>query len=692
MPDADKTAPAAPVPGWTPQWSREWTVARPGDLIEFRDGFRAYRAGRWDPDRWTTFRLRFGVYAQRQVGRHMVRARVPGGRLGFAQLRTMAAASRAFCDGDPHITTRQDVQFYGLREDDLVDFLAVLAAGGVSTREASGNTFRNVTACPLAGICPQEHVDAGEVAQRLSETWIRHPLVQHMPRKFKTTVSGCGHDCGLARIDDLGLVATERDGRKGFRVYAGGGLGIKPRPAVEIADFVTEADLPAVQEALARLHQRFSNRKRKMASRLKFLVDRFGAEEFTALFRAEFDRARALPGRPWRPLDWRAHRDEGAAPPLPAGRVPEPDGAVSVVVRPPLGLVDPDRLEAIADLAEQKGAREVRLTRDQNLIVAGVAPDRAAALAAALRALGFEVDGDAHGLGNLVACPGTSTCPIGVTNSYALARELLARGDAFADLPELKVRLSGCHNSCGQHHIGDIGLHGVAQKVDGRPAPFYELHLGGEPAPDGRVGLPGPAIPARRAPAAVAAIARAYGDGRGDGESLRRWAARLGADGIAALLAPILDDDGGDPHRDWGQDGPFTTGATGAGECASPVVVGEYLEDLSLARLEDVDRHASVGDLAGARAAALDAAAWAGKRLLLVAGAAVRDDGDADRLGAALADHDGDLGRAWDAARAALATGDGPADWHPALAAWRATATAAVDRALAAPLVPQAVA
>jgi len=677
-------------------WSHEWSLAHPTDLIEFREGFKAYRSGQWDADRWATFRLRFGVYAQKQDGFFMIRAKIPGGRLGFQQLRTIAAVNRTFCGADAHITTRQDVQFYYVREDDLADFLSVLAAGGVTTREASGNTFRNVTACPLAGICPQEHVDAGEVARRLSATWIRHPLVQHMPRKFKTTVSGCGHDCGLARIDDLGLVATERDGEKGFRVYAGGGLGTKPRSAVEIAEFVREDDLPVVQEALARVHQRYSNRKKKMASRIKFLVDSFGAEEFKAIFQAEFEKLGKLPGRRWLPLVWRDEREEGAAPPLPSGRVEAPDGSASVVVRPALGQLGAETIDAIADIAEQKGASEIRLTRDQNLIVVGVAPERVTALSHALRALELEVDGQQHGIGNLVSCPGTSTCPIGVTNSHELSQELVAQADTFADLPELKVRISGCHNSCGQHNIGDIGLHGVAREIDGQAAPHYELHIGGQAERDGRVGLAGPRIHARQAPAAIKALGEGYRDGHQDGESVRQWAERLGEDGIAALLAPVLDENIDDTYTDWGEDTPFSTGGGGVGECASLVLVGEYLEDLSRTRLEDLDRYAAAGNLKGAQGAAIGAADWAAdwaaKRLLLVADAPVKDDWDLGKVGAALMDQDPQLGQAWRGLLATVKTSPDAADWRAEVVSWRAETKAAVDRLLARAEIPQAVA
>ncbi|MFC1674082.1 nitrite/sulfite reductase, partial [Pseudomonadota bacterium] len=210
------------------------TYTHPGDLNEFHAALTHFTEGRWHLDRWKTLRLRYGIYEQRQSGQHMVRAKVPGGRLTLDQARAISDANTAHAGGDIHITTRQGIQLYFVGQAKLPGLLESLSEGGVTTREASGNTFRAITACPHAGFCGSELTDAATVAQQLTKRWLRDPLVQHMPRKFKSTVSGCGQDCGLARIDDLGLIATERDGEFGFRVLAAGGLGIAPAKAIEV--------------------------------------------------------------------------------------------------------------------------------------------------------------------------------------------------------------------------------------------------------------------------------------------------------------------------------------------------------------------------------------------------------------------------------------------------------------------------
>src|SRR5690606_24927284 len=287
---------------WTPEME---PLARLGDGARLREALAKYRSGEWDEEQWTSFRLRQGIYGQRQPGVQMVRIKLPGGILPFAWARTVAKVNRDFAQGDIHVTTRQDFQIYYVKTDDTPDVIEALARGMVTTREGCGNTMRNFTSCTFAGVCPRERVDAGKVAAQLAQSWLRHPLVQNMPRKFKVSVSGCATDCGASGIHDLGLIAIEKDGRKGFRVFAGGGAGGQPVAAVEVAEFVPEDALPAGLEALARLHQRYSNRVNRNAARIKFVLKRFGAATFRKLFEEEFERVRALPQRPWAKLAWR---------------------------------------------------------------------------------------------------------------------------------------------------------------------------------------------------------------------------------------------------------------------------------------------------------------------------------------------------------------------------------------------------
>ena len=595
-----------------------------GDLSDYRDGLDNYASGRWSEDRWKTFRLRFGIYAQRQAQSYMIRSKIPGGRLSFAQARTAAAANEAHCGSDIHLTTRQDLQFYFLKLHATPTFLEALYRGDITTREASGNTFRNVVACPLAGICPHERTDAGKVAEILSTNWIRHPLVQHMPRKFKTTVSGCAHDCGASAIDDLGFIATSRNDRQGFKVVAGGGLGNRPHTAVVVEEFVEPEDLSAVQEAFARLHHAHSNRENKNVSRIKFLVDRYGEEGFVALFKEQFAAIKALNGGQSENISWRDPSAEGSPPSLHDGVIAQHDGRIAIVVRPPLGMIDSNRLVALTNIAEELAAVEFRLARDQNFLVVGLPEENRAAFLARTKGLGLEAGVRGNILSNLVSCPGTSTCTIGITNSNALAGEILKDKDGFGETPETTIRISGCHNSCGQHHIGDFGLHALAKKINGKSAPHYQFHIGGDASQAQAFGLAGPVVPARLARAALKKLIGAYSKNRNESQSVRQWVEKIGIEGLETLLQEFTA--GGyntqDPSLllDVGSDETFFPPLTATGECAAAAVVGEYLSDLAETASLDISRHLAVNNRTAAIDAARDAGAFALKRVLLIAG------------------------------------------------------------------------
>jgi sulfite reductase (ferredoxin) len=636
-PEPLRKAPAIPgseVPGpdsleSLPEFQAE-PLARVADADGYRDALANFKSGKWDPERWKGFRLRFGIYAQKQADVYMVRTKFPGGRLSFDQARTLAEANRKFGKSDIHITTRQDIQFYFVTLDGTAGLLDYLYRNGVTTREASGNTLRNVTSCPLAGVCPHEHVDAGAVAQRLSAAWLRHPLVQHMPRKFKAAISGCSFDCGATSIDDLGFIATTKDGRQGFTVLAGGGLGSRPRAALVLSDFVEEEDLPAVQEALARLHHRYSNRKKKMASRIKFLVDRFGEEVFTQAFLKEFEITKQRLQRPWEPLQWRTPTSDETPPPLPGGRIDQHDGGVGVVVRPDLGMLDSDRLDALADLAEKAGALEFRFTRDQNIVAVGLSKKSVDDFIQAVQGLGFRVgNDDDNAAANLVSCPGTSTCPIGITNSNGLSRDILADKDSFKGLPEVRLRISGCQNSCGQHHVGDIGLHGVAKKIDGVSAPHYRIHLGGEATKAGAIGFEGPLVPALYAKTALKLLLEDYAKNKKESETVRHWANRMGNKHINGLLEAISTGfDRNDPSlfTDQGDDSHFTPPLTAEGECAATAVLGEYLDDQARSERLNIFRAAQTGEFDESLKAGRLGILWAARRLLLIDGIELADE------------------------------------------------------------------
>ena len=628
-------------------------LVRLSDLAEYRQGLDKHLAGEWDDERWTAYRVRFGVYGQKQPGVQMVRIKIPGGILPVAWARTIAQANRRFAVGDAHFTTRQDIQIYHVPLARSADLLEYLYSNGVTTREACGNTLRNMNACSLAGACPRELVDAGRVAEQLARAWIRNPLVQHMPRKAKFTVSGCTTDCGASTIHDLGFIAVEQGGRQGFRVLAGGGLGGQPRPAVEVLPFVTEDELPTVVEAFARLHQKYSNRRDRSLARIKFVVKRFGEEKFVSLFREEFERVKGLPQRPWPGFQWRTAAQAAIAR-TPVGVVDSHDGSKAVVVSVPLGIVSSAQLERLADIAEEAGARELRITRDQNVALLGVAADKVGLVTAGVRAIGFDVPASAEDVPDVVSCPGTTTCRIGITNSQTFAREALAQANADPAAKGLSLHVSGCQNSCGLHHVADFGLHGMAKKIDGRSAPHYQLHFGGD-FRTGAIGLAGPMIPAKLADRALALLRTAYAPSRALGESVRDWAERLGKAGITEVLAPLDPAQAEAVFIDWGDADEFAGAPTTRGECAAPFAMDDLYADMADDALISLDRRLAVGQEDEARAAGATAVLFAARRALHAQAIPTDDD---TTLEAALASVRGGFGGNADLL-AAFAAADG---------------------------------
>lgn len=590
-----------------------------GDLEEFKSGLANYKSGLWHEDRWKTFRLRFGVYEQRQKGQHMVRIKVPGGRLSIKQAQTIASATRNHTQGSIHITTRQAIQLYFVELDNLYDLFVELNAGGVTTREASGGTFRNTTACVLSGTCPNEHTNAVKVADRLARAWLRHPLVQHMPRKVKTAVSGCELDCGLTAIDDLGFIATIKNNNHGFRVVAGGGLGTHPHKAVEIFDFVFENDLPVVQEAVARVHHRHSNRENKNKSRIKFLVDKFGADKFAQLIQDEFNKIKPLPRRPWKKLNWREDVKK-ISPGKLLGPVEQSDGSVSIGIDVPLGILSSEQLDKILHLGETSENGELILTRNQNLIATGINSIAVKSFIAAAGRVGLDASGREHALDDFVACFGSSTCAIGITDANALASQILDLQGEFTNAAHLRIRISGCHNSCGHHHIADIGFHGVAKKIDGKPAPHYQLHLGGSAK---RHAIAGPYIPARNAAKALRLLLAAFSERANKTSDVRAWAEELGKDGIAAIIQPTVEISEREKSEllfDIHDDHKFVPPETSTGECAAGAAVGEHLSDLANVARENIGRAVLVNKIDDAVAYAELAITLPARRLLVIAG------------------------------------------------------------------------
>ncbi len=522
-------------------------ISRFADLIERR------RRGQLDEEDFRRFRLQHGTYGIRgQTDVHMVRVKVPYGALTAAQLECLGEIAERFARGTGHITTRQDVQFYWVPLEAVPGVLRRLAEVGLTTREACGNVVRNVTACPLAGVCATEVFDVTPYAAALSRHLLRNLICQALPRKFKIAFSGCATDCAIAGIHDIGAVATlrEEDGvaRRGFRLYVGGGLGPVPRAAQLLEPFTLAEDLILTAEAVVRVFDRLGNRQNRTRARMKFLIEEGGIEEFRRLV---FEERRvvwsAWPGEP--PPAPEA-QEPGLSPAMarPASNGLAPAGfevwrKTNVVAQRQAGFyavyvtvsggdLTPDQFRILAALLRRFPDLEARTVITQNLVLRWAREEWLPLLYATLAEAGLGRPG-VHGIGDVVGCPGADTCNLAVTYSHRLALELsrqfAERPDmALADdLKDVTIKISGCPNACGHHHIATIGLHGAARKIGDRQVPFYQLLLGGK-VHDGEVTFVRPVtrIPARQVPEALFRLVETYRSERIDGESFLGWIER----------------------------------------------------------------------------------------------------------------------------------------------------------------------
>ena len=542
------------------------------EIDRLEQAIQTFLEGNIDPDRFTAVRLQQGVYGQRQDGVNMLRIKIPGGRLNVDQIEAIADVTETFSQrGIAHVTTRQAIQVHFIPLAKMPSAMRRLAKVNMTTREACGNTVRNMSACALSGVCPKEHVDVATHIDGATQHFLRNPLNQQMPRKFKISFSACESDCAQSLLHDTGVIAVKKDGQNGFMVKAGGGLGHKPRESIVVEEFIPERELLFSLEALVTLHNKYSDRTKRAKSRIKFLVERFGVEGFLEKYREEFERTKqALADQPYPQGKWREQTGQevpgsGAPRKLFAQRQA---GLFVMPIALPIGDVNPVQLRGIALLLRAHGLDEVHTTQDHNLIVLNVPENKVVPLRSGLAELGLNepVIGD-----NVVACPGTSTCRLGITSSTVLG-PLLSGGKA-----DLRIRVSGCHNGCAQPETGDIGIYGEGKRMHGKLVPHYQMYFGGNGMGGGELALKGPSLPVARVKQAIARVQSAH---LASGEaSFFAWTRAQQPDYFKQLLADLAEVKAEELHsvmQDYGSTADFRVLQLGGGECAgaSQVLIG----------------------------------------------------------------------------------------------------------------------
>ena len=596
------------------------SFAKQSDVDEFADMLDKFETGAITADEWRGFRLLRGTYGQRQLDdAHMMRVKIPQGILTAPQLRALADVADRYSRGFGHITTRQNIQFHFVKLHDAEPAMRHVAAAGITTREACGNSVRNITACVYAGVSATEPFDVTPYSEALTRYFLRHRLSSSLPRKFKIAFEGCSEDHVKATINDIGWFGRVKNGRRGFRVLVGGGTSTMSVSGMELFDFLPVDEMCNVAEAILRVFHALGDYRHKARNRMKFLIKSIGWEPW----RAEFDRALAAveaeggvrlpaelltPAEEEAPSGMRPHAPsiEDIAIRVTSGEVrgpgirPEPEpivhtsdgafakwaatnvrpqkqaGYVAVIATVPLGDLSSQQFRVLADLSESYSDGSVRVTPTQNLVFRWVPERQAFDLYARLAATGLPLGG-ADTIADITSCPGAESCKLAVTQSRGLGRYIEDHVRANSRLteiaPSLDVKVSGCPNGCGQHHIAAVGFQGSLKKIDGRPVPQYFVTIGGGVSVKGATfGRLVAKIPARRGPQALDRLAEFYAAEKTGGETAAAFFNRVDLARVKKLLAdlePLTAETAvASDYIDLAEDHAFAPETTD-GECAS---------------------------------------------------------------------------------------------------------------------------
>lgn len=564
------------------------------EISRFEERVQQLRSGAITEEQFRPFRLKHGTYGQRQAGFQMLRVKIAAGILPAAQLRVLADIGDNYSTGRGHLTTRENIQFHYVKLEHVPSSMRMLADAGLTTREACGNTVRNVTACPVAGICTGEAFDVTPYALGVSRYLLRHPEFHDLPRKFKIAFSGCENDgdCAVAGIHDVGLIAQVRGSNgtshRGFKVLVGGGLGSLPTEAAVLADFLPEEELLPTIEAVLRVFSETGNRKNKLKARLKFVLREKGIEELRRLV-AEKRKLSSAPAEKFivptpihpalvtiAPTPLSASTNDSQTDPeydrwTESNLTPQRQAGYGAIwVKLAAGTIHSTQMRSLADVLEKNGLGGVRLAVMQNLVIPWVPFDRVRSIYDELRALDLATPG-ARTISDVTGCPGATTCNLGITRSLTLA-EVLSRelaGETDPEVQKLRIKISGCPNSCGHHHIADIGFYGNARKIGDQQAPYYQLLVGGQVDANGvRFGRQILAVPARPIPAIIRELLSFYKTDRRRGEAFSVWVSRTTDKAIVERLRPLAGAENASAEFfvDWGDTETYSL-KLGRGEC-----------------------------------------------------------------------------------------------------------------------------
>ncbi len=596
----------------------------PKEVIEsigdFKDALKDFRDGSMSSDRFKGIRVPWGLYSQRGGEIFMARMRIPAGVVNSKQLKALGDCSQKYGNGVLHATTRQDIQIHDVSIEDTENIIEYLKEFDLSPRGGGGNTVRNITSCSFAGVCGKETFDVRSYAISLAEFLLPDPDSYRLPRKYKIAFSGCGEDCAIATLSDLGFIAKEKvlDGRKvlGFSVHAGGGMGAHSRVGELLEEFIPPKDVGYIAEAIKKVFFKHGERKNKHRARLRFLVEKIGFEEFKNLYKRELAELKDTTHIALRRIEFQYPEDVDAKLPVSLDEgfetfkvynvLPQKQkGYFTVGIRLHLGDIQADKLIKLADIADEGKHRglplqtmEFRTAQNQNIHICNVKADAVYTLYEKLRELEL-ASPYISTIFNPTSCQGAATCNLGICNSKALTDELIEflEGDELnpASLKEFNIRMSGCPNSCGHHPRGVIGLHGIVRKVGVRPVPFYKILLGGK-VKEGETKLAQEVgiVPAKNVPYVLKEFLKASQEKVSGYDDVYGYLEKEGEGIMEHLIekfayVPPYEEDA-TFYQDFGAKEDFTLAGIGQGECGAGVL------DLIESDLEDAQRELTLAE------------------------------------------------------------------------------------------------
>ena len=561
------------------------------DILDLAKKIAQFKAGEIHEEKFRSLRLARGVYGQRQQGVQMIRIKLPYGKIQFHQWKRIADISDEYSTGNLHLTTRQDIQIHFVSLDRTPELWAKLEQDDITLREACGNTVRNITASPTSGIDPKELFDVSPHADTAFRYFLRNPICQEMGRKIKISFSNTDEDTSLAYLHDMGFIPKIVNGLKGFKVVVGGGLGAQPILAYTSHEFLAEDQVIPFIESVLRVFDRHGERNSRHKARMKFLIQKIGFEEFMNLVQAE---TKALKNHSY-PISDAAAWEVSEPTQLSDVAIPSSEvyktwlatntfeqkqkGFHGVYVRILNGNISSDTSRSLIDALQGYIGDDVRITINQGLLLKFVPTANLPYVFQTLDAHELAAPG-ANSIANITACPGTDTCNLAISDSTNITSKLeQVINDEFPSLihdSQMKIKISGCMNACGQHSMASIGFHGSSLKApDKRVLPALQVLLGGATLGngEGRIADKVIKVPSKRGPQVLRIVLNNYEENAQDGEYFHEYYDRLGENHFYTLIKPLADLSNlvQDDFIDWGASENFIT-EIGVGECAGVMI------------------------------------------------------------------------------------------------------------------------